>query len=412
MRLWLLGGWVPPSIRGRWALGIILTLALSLWERESLVRTRQRQQFWQFSPLLLGLALLAACVRPSATPTPTDPPAPIPTTVAPSPTEVPTVLPPTLVAATPTDLPTEVVVPTVAATATPLPPGVPSPTATPFGVVAPIGVMIDNDPHARPQTGLNSADVVYEIVAEFDLTRFLAVYFVNAPTKVGSIRSTRPYFAQMMAEYGGGLVHCLDVPGTIAALDSGNVYNFDLCRGHGEEGAIRVIARAMPFNLFVNAALLQAELRQRPPRRAAALVAGRAPLGSGGRDASGVDIVYAEGHRVSWGWSGQTYERAQDGASHLTADGSVVTTDVVVVQRAATRPTRYFGDGGYHVVDLIGGGNGLILANGKSVPVRWSRASLDAPTIYLDANGQSIPLPPGRIFIQVVPTNSRVDLRT
>jgi hypothetical protein len=270
--------------------------------------------------------------------------------------------------------------------------------------------MIDNDPHARPQTGLLAADVVYEIVAEFDLTRFLAVFFVNAPDRVGSIRSTRPYFAQAMTEYGGGLVHCLDVPGVIAALDAGNTFNFDLCRTEGAEGAIRVATRSAPFNLYVNARLLQNELVQRPPRKAAAL-ASRLALPTGATDALGVDIVYAEGHRVSWAWNGQTYERSQDGGPHLAADGSIVTTDVVVVQRAVTRPARYFGDGGYHAVDLIGSGSGLIFASGKSTAMRWSRASLQSPTIYLDANGQSVPLPPGRVFIQVIPTNSRVEVR-
>jgi hypothetical protein len=362
--------------------------------------------------ILLVVTLLTACGRAVLPPTPTAPPTPVPPTVLPSPTDVPTEVPPTLVVATPdpegTPSPTETPVPTVAPAEAPTQP---SATLTPFGVVAPIGVMIDNDPHARPQTGLNAADVVYEIAAEFDLTRFLAVYFAKAPTLVGSIRSTRPYFAQAMGEYGGGLVHCLDVPGTSAALDVANVFNFDLCRGSGEEGAIRVAARLMPFNLFVNAAVLQSELRLRPPRRAAALAADRVLLADGASNASGVDIAYAEMHRVSWAWNGQSYERAQDGAPHLAADGSVVTTDVIVVQRAATRPARYFGEGGYHVVDLIGSGNGLILANGKSVALRWSRANAESPTIYLDANGQSIPLPPGRVFIEVVPTGSRVEVR-
>jgi hypothetical protein len=366
---------------------------------------------------LFVMSLLVGCARPVMPPTPTSLPSPIPPTIVPSPTGVPTDALPSLAPATPTDPVTETPVPTAA-------PGLgdtptlalqtlssPESTPTPFGVVAPIGVMIDNDPHARPQTGLNAADVVYEMVAEFDLTRFLALYFVGAPKLVGSIRSTRPYFAQAMGEYGGGLVHCLDVPGTIAVLDAANVFNFDLCRRSGEEGAIRMSTRPMPFNLYVNAALLQSELRLRPPRRAAALAADRAPLAGGATNASGVDLDYSETHRVSWVWDGQSYERAQDGARHLTIDGDVVTTKVIVVQRAATRPTSYFGDGGYHVVDLIGGGSGLILANGKSVPARWSRASLDAPTIYLDDNGRSIPLPPGRVFIEVVPAGSRVEIR-
>jgi len=272
--------------------------------------------------------------------------------------------------------------------------------------------MIDNDPSARPQTGLNAANVVYEVVAEFNLTRFMAVYFADAPTTVGSMRSTRPYFATAMTEYGGGLVHCLDVPGVTSVLDQGNVFNFDVCRGAGGEGAFRVSSRVAPFNLYANAALLQSELHLRPPRPAAALLP-RQPLPTGSTAARGVSIVYpyypaVYEHTVDWTWNGRVYERAQDGAPHREADGSVVTTDVIVVQRAQTRPTSYFGDAGYHIVDLIGSGDALVLAGGRSLPVRWKRTGIGQPTIFTTAAGQILPLPPGRIFFEVVPTNAEV----
>jgi len=275
--------------------------------------------------------------------------------------------------------------------------------------------MIDNDPNARPQTGLNAANVVYEIVAEFNLTRFLAIYFVDVPTTVGSIRSIRPYFATAMTEYGGGLVHCLDVPGVAQVLDQGNVFNFDLCRGYGEEGAFRVSNRVAPFNLYVNASLLEGELRQRPPRPAAALLP-RQALPGGATDATGVSIVYPYDpavyeHTVDWTWNGHVYERAQDGAAHREANGSVVTTDVIVVQRATTLPTSFFGDAGYHIVDLIGSGDAIVLAGGKSLAARWKRTSIAQPTVFTTSAGQVLRLPPGRIFFEVVPSNAAVDLK-
>ena len=357
-------------------------------------------------------ASLSGCAR-SPRPAPT-------TTSARLATVVPTLAPPTATtspiaptAPTATSLPK--------ATSTPLHSPTPVPptattrptvtaTSTPFGVIGAIGVMIDNDLRARPQTGLNAADVVYEMPAEFDLTRFLAVYFANAPTQVGSIRSTRPYFAMAMTEYGGGLIHCLDVPGVPAILQQGVVFDFDLCRGSGGEGAMRTSQRDAPFNLYVNARLLQSELRQRPPRRAVALLP-RAPLPASATEARQITIVYPQGHRVVWTWNGENYLRQQDGAPHLESDGSVVSSNVIVIQRAVTRPTSYFGDPGYHIVDLIGSGPGLILANGKSEPVRWSRLSESQPTTFLDSAGHVVALPPGRVFIEVLPTDGTVNLQ-
>lgn len=355
--------------------------------------------------LFVALSLLAACAgRPSTPPSPTGPPADPASPTAPPPTA--------------TLAPTATTVPlTATATSTPSPtvtPTSPTATPTPFGSVAAIGVMIDDDPSARPQTGLNLASVVYEMPAEFNLTRFLAVYFVDAPRDVGSIRSTRPYFAAAMTEYGGGLAHCLDVPGVTTVLDQGNVFNFDLCRGAGGEGAFRVSSRPAPFNLYVNAALLQGELRLRPPRRAAALLP-RVSLPANAAAATGVSIVYpfylaVDQHTVDWTWNGHVYERRQDGAPHREADGRVVTTEVIVVQRAETLPTSYFGDAGYHIVNLIGSGDAVVLANGRSLAAHWKRAAIDQPTVFTTTAGKILPLPPGRVFFEVVPTNTEVDL--
>src|SRR3989344_5141001 len=49
----------------------------------------------------------------------------------------------------------------------------------------PLGIMIENHQEARPQSGLSSADVIYEAVAEGGITRFLAVYFCQDGAQIG-----------------------------------------------------------------------------------------------------------------------------------------------------------------------------------------------------------------------------------
>jgi len=51
-------------------------------------------------------------------------------------------------------------------------------------------VKIDNHAEARPQTGLNQADVVYEEEVE-GITRFFTVFHSQIPGPVGPIRSAR-----------------------------------------------------------------------------------------------------------------------------------------------------------------------------------------------------------------------------
>ncbi len=53
------------------------------------------------------------------------------------------------------------------------------------------GIMIENSPDARPQSGLKQAEIVYEAIAEGGITRFLALYQQNKPQLIGPVRSVR-----------------------------------------------------------------------------------------------------------------------------------------------------------------------------------------------------------------------------
>lgn len=66
----------------------------------------------------------------------------------------------------------------------------------------PLGIMIENHLDARPQSGISSADVVYEAVAEGGITRFLTVFYCQSAEEVGPIRSARTYFLDFISEYG------------------------------------------------------------------------------------------------------------------------------------------------------------------------------------------------------------------
>lgn len=66
----------------------------------------------------------------------------------------------------------------------------------------PLGIMIENHQDSRPQSGLSSADVLYEAVAEGGITRFLSIFYCNSAEEVGPVRSARTYFLDFISEYG------------------------------------------------------------------------------------------------------------------------------------------------------------------------------------------------------------------
>ncbi len=108
-------------------------------------------------------------------------------------------------------------------TPTPTPSGPPIPTVTHLEGINPLTglpvsdpsvlkrrplmVRIGNDVEARPQRGLNEADMVYEEITEWWITRFTAIFLSQTPEMVGPIRSVRLINLQLVPQYGGALAH-------------------------------------------------------------------------------------------------------------------------------------------------------------------------------------------------------------
>jgi hypothetical protein len=181
----------------------------------------------RFPALLLGGAIaLAACAgQPSTVPN---------VVIQPNPILAPTAL---AGGATPTSAPT------TPAVSVPVVPSAPSATAEPTAAANPIAdpitgapalargaltqrpamVMIDNHPDAYPQTGLDRAAVVFEALAEFGVTRFMALYAPGITPKapqIGPVRSTRLYFAQWAMGFHALYAHAGGSPQGLALVES------------------------------------------------------------------------------------------------------------------------------------------------------------------------------------------------
>lgn len=94
----------------------------------------------------------------------------------------------------------------------------------------PLGVMIENHENTRPQSGISSADVVYEVVAEGGITRFLAIFYCQDAGIIGPVRSARTYFLDFISEYGGNPLYAhvggANQPGPADALSQIESYGW------------------------------------------------------------------------------------------------------------------------------------------------------------------------------------------
>ena len=185
---------------------------------------------------------------------------------------------PVLVTTTPDDIPTAAAA-SPTASATPEPAAAPSPTPTPpsgprapltgRSIAAeivgrrPLAVKVANNPGARPQWGLQAADIVYEHLTEGFITRHTAIFQSNLPNRIGPTRSARLIDIDIALEYQALLAHVGGSPGvleqlkTIGALDVEGLY-YPLGRVF-----FRTTDAVPPDNTYVDGPNLALEARAR-----------------------------------------------------------------------------------------------------------------------------------------------------
>src|SRR5688572_24359706 len=71
----------------------------------------------------------------------------------------------------------------------------------------PLGVSIDDNRIARPQSGFNAASIVWHAPADGYEVRYLLVFQERDASAIGPVRSARNYIAHWTAELHGALAH-------------------------------------------------------------------------------------------------------------------------------------------------------------------------------------------------------------
>jgi hypothetical protein len=271
-----------------------------------------------------------------------------------------------------------------------------------------LSVKIDNIAAARPQAGLNTADVVVEQPVEGGLTRLFATWQSKDAGQIGPVRSARPVDALLLRQLGpslfafeGASAGVLDV----IRRDSGAT----LIDPSSAPGAFqRVSGRSAPHNVFSSTGALyaagqRANLKMGPPR--AFLTFANAPSGAA-KPAGVTRMTFSPAARAAWQWNGNAFMRYQNGTLDRLTDGSVVSATNVVVMSVAVRPGTNVDVLGNPTPDpvLTGTGDLWVVRDGKEVAGSWRRANPDSPVQLLGADGKAVPLHPGRTWIELLPT--------
>lgn len=275
----------------------------------------------------------------------------------------------------------------------------------------PLIAQIDNSAAARPQRGIQAADIVYECEVEGSMTRLMGVWNSDMPDVIGPVRSARQYFTALASEYDPVYCH---FGGPKESGDKLNVYNYmeknnlfkARCDGLTDTDAYyRDSARSAPHNayLYTEKALAKVNWTPTPrvyqfdPNAALANTAEKITLKFGG------NLVY------TYDSGAQTYKRTIDGKEHKDADTKkVVTVKNLIFQFADYHTENVKGQ----LADLAGkSGKIVYVYNGQYSEGTWKKDSVKGQTKYLDASGNEIVLQPGNTWIHVVPTGTDITLK-
>lgn len=269
-------------------------------------------------------------------------------------------------------------------------------------------VKIDNHPQARPQWGLNQADLVFEENVE-QLTRFAAVFHSQGSDPVGPIRSGRIQDINLL----GSLNHPL------LAWSGGNQqvtsairksWLVDLSHSVANEkgGYRRESSRNAPHNLLAETTKLWslAPADAKPPLPQFEYRKSDEAVTTASKPAAAVKISM-DGVDVMWEWNPDllTFVRSQDNKPHVDMQDVRVNAQNVVVISVV-----YSKSGSSPVAKSVGSGEVWIYTAGVLVQGTWERPDPEMPFIYKDINGEIIKLTPGRTWIEVIRPKSAVNI--
>ncbi|HZA27382.1 MAG TPA: DUF3048 domain-containing protein [Actinomycetota bacterium] len=294
-----------------------------------------------------------------------------------------------------------------------------TPEACPLTDVAPSGgvpdrpalaVKVENLAAARPQAGLNDADIVYEEPVEGGITRFIAVYHCRDAARIGPIRSARLVDADILRQFGSPVfAFAGGVPAVVSAVE--------------ESGAVPIPYtgssqffeedpnRSEPHHVFSSTSVLYEGAAGDPPEPVFSFDPDR-PTNE--KRARLIHLDFSPFGNVFWRFSpkNRVWLRSHDEEPHTLEDGSRVSAVNVVVQVVKVRPSEILDAAGNPSpeIDAVGSGKAYVFRNGRVIEGRWMRESEDDVTEFVDAGGAEIPLAPGNTWVELFPSDRPIEI--
>lgn len=259
-----------------------------------------------------------------------------------------------------------------------------------------IVVKVDNAGGARPQTGFNAADIVFEEIVNARITRFAMVFQSQGSDPVGPIRSGRIQDINLFGSFNHPLFIWSGGNKTVtAAVDASDLVNLSQLRA---PFYFRTSDKPVPHNLYSRTSAIwkQAPAGAQPPARQFSYR--RDGVAAAGQPSAGVTVAL-DSIDVIWKWNPANglYYRAMEGKPHNDGAGGQVTTNNVVVLVMTYVP----GISDSPDAQTIGTGEAMVFTGGNYVHGTWTRNDRLQPFVITADDGSVVGLTPGRTFVEL-----------
>lgn len=283
----------------------------------------------------------------------------------------------------------------------------------------PLAVMIDNDgPSSRPQIGLESAYIVYEVIVEGGASRIMALFKNTTIEKVGPIRSSRHYFLDYALEHDAIYLHAGWSPKATTDIKALGVNNINGIQG--DDGVIFYRDNTYDntyHNLYtsVKDAYEYAEKKNymTDSKISYSWYSKEDFDLKNGSSATDVSVPYSSLYTVNYKYNSadKVYDRYIGSNPHMSQTGNGLTAKNIIICHVRNYPLNDGQNKDRQELDTVGSGKGYYVTNGKAIEITWSKSSRTAKTEYKDLEGNSLVINPGNTYIQMVPTDSVITIK-
>jgi len=275
-----------------------------------------------------------------------------------------------------------------------------------IGSGAPVIIQVENSIDARPQAGMQQADMIYEYISEGSIPRLSVVYWHPLPDLVGPVRSCRLITIRLELMY-KGMIYCSGANDYVLGLvwQHPNLVN-DYSHGAGNVFYRDNTTRYAPHNVMMRGINVTTYTAQ---QNLAALnydIAPKHPDGTFTGDAATQISVPDHGAVWQYDAGSKQYFKSQDGRAFTNIGTGRVHAKTVIVEYVTsyldTNPANRFHGYYTEAYELTGDGKADINVDGIVIHATWHHPDPNVPTVYLDANGNPIDLDNGLTWVHVI----------